>query len=42
MRMKLLYDMAYVAALERLDTYLPMELSIIFKTPLVMVRGTGR
>jgi lipopolysaccharide/colanic/teichoic acid biosynthesis glycosyltransferase len=42
MRMKLLYDMAYVASLEDLKTYVPMELVILFKTPLVMLRGLGR
>jgi lipopolysaccharide/colanic/teichoic acid biosynthesis glycosyltransferase len=42
MRMKLLYDMAYVASLEDLKTYLPMELSVLAKTPLVMLRGLGR
>jgi hypothetical protein len=42
MRMKLLYDMAYVATLEDFSTYLPMELRIILRTPLVMLRGVGR
>jgi lipopolysaccharide/colanic/teichoic acid biosynthesis glycosyltransferase len=42
MRMKLLFDLAYAAALESLKTFLPMELKIIFKTPLVMVLGLGR
>jgi lipopolysaccharide/colanic/teichoic acid biosynthesis glycosyltransferase len=42
MRMKLLFDLAYAAALESLRTYLQMELGIIFKTPLVMLRGVGR
>lgn len=42
LRMKLLYDMAYVAALERYGTFLSTELSIIFKTPIVMIRGAGR
>jgi lipopolysaccharide/colanic/teichoic acid biosynthesis glycosyltransferase len=42
MRMKLLFDLAYAASLEKLSTFLPMELSIIFKTPLVMVLGLGR
>jgi lipopolysaccharide/colanic/teichoic acid biosynthesis glycosyltransferase len=41
MRMKLLFDLAYAAALERLSSFLRMELGIIFKTPLVMVRGVG-
>ena len=39
MRMKLLYDLAYVAAMESLSTYLAMEAAIIMRTPLVMLRG---
>jgi lipopolysaccharide/colanic/teichoic acid biosynthesis glycosyltransferase len=42
MRMKLLFDLAYAASLEKLSTYLSMELSVIFKTPLVMILGLGR
>jgi len=42
MRLKLLYDMAYVAALEEMRTYLPMELRVMCKTPVVMLRGLGR
>jgi lipopolysaccharide/colanic/teichoic acid biosynthesis glycosyltransferase len=42
MRMKLLFDLAYAAALESLASFLRMELEIIFKTPLVMVKGVGR
>lgn len=42
MRMKLLYDLAYVASLEKLTTFVPMELSIMLKTPWVMIRGAGR
>jgi lipopolysaccharide/colanic/teichoic acid biosynthesis glycosyltransferase len=42
MRMKLLYDLAYVAALERFRTYITLELMVIFKTPWVMLRGLGR
>jgi len=42
MRMKLLFDLAYVSALESLRTYLPLELTIIAKTPWVMLRGVGR
>ncbi|HET6611978.1 MAG TPA: sugar transferase [Kofleriaceae bacterium] len=42
MRVKMLFDLAYVASLERIGTYLRMELSIIVKTPLVMMRGVGR
>jgi lipopolysaccharide/colanic/teichoic acid biosynthesis glycosyltransferase len=37
MRTKLLFDLGYVAALERFSTFL-----IIVKTPLVMLRGLGR
>jgi lipopolysaccharide/colanic/teichoic acid biosynthesis glycosyltransferase len=42
MRVKLLYDLAYSAALENLTAYLRTESEIIFKTPLVMLRGMGR
>ena len=42
MRMKLLYDLAYCASLEDLSTFLRTELSIIARTPLVMLRGLGR
>ncbi|MGK4007266.1 sugar transferase [Sorangium sp. So ce1036] len=42
MRMKLLFDLAYAASLEKLSTYLQMELSILLKTPLVMALGLGR
>ena len=38
MRIKLLYDLAYTASLERFSTYLATELRIIFKTPLVMMK----
>jgi lipopolysaccharide/colanic/teichoic acid biosynthesis glycosyltransferase len=41
MRMKLLYDLAYSAATEDLRAFLPLELSIIMKTPLVMLRAIG-
>ena len=40
MRIKLLYDLAYTASLERFDTFLRTELGIIFKTPLVMIKMT--
>jgi len=40
MRIKLLYDLAYSASLERLDTFLRTELGIIVKTPLVMLKMT--
>lgn len=42
MRMKLLFDLAYAASLESLSTFLPTELKVIFKTPLVMALGLGR
>ncbi len=42
MRAKLLYDLAYTAALESLGTYLSTELSIMLKTPMVMLRALGR
>jgi lipopolysaccharide/colanic/teichoic acid biosynthesis glycosyltransferase len=42
MRTKLLFDLGYVASLERLSTFLMTELWVIAKTPLVMLRGLGR
>jgi lipopolysaccharide/colanic/teichoic acid biosynthesis glycosyltransferase len=42
MRTKLLFDLAYVAALEHLWTYLRLEFTILLKTPWVMLRGVGR
>ncbi|NUP11632.1 MAG: glycosyl transferase [Polyangiaceae bacterium] len=42
MRMKLLFDLAYAAALESLETFLRMELAVILKTPWVMLKGVGR
>jgi hypothetical protein len=42
MRVKLLFDLAYVTALERFGTFVRMELLVLFKTPLVMLRGLGR
>lgn len=41
MRIKLLYDLAYAAALEDLWAYLRLELFIIFKTPVVMLLRRG-
>jgi lipopolysaccharide/colanic/teichoic acid biosynthesis glycosyltransferase len=38
MRIKLLFDLAYTASLEKLSTYLRTELGIIVKTPLVMLK----
>jgi len=42
MRMKMLFDLAYSANLEHFPSFLSNELSIIFKTPMVMLRGLGR
>jgi lipopolysaccharide/colanic/teichoic acid biosynthesis glycosyltransferase len=42
MRTKLLFDLAYVAGLERFATFIRTELLIIVRTPLVMLRGLGR
>ena len=41
MRIKLLYDLAYCAALEKFSTYLAMELRVMLRTPLVMLKGSG-
>jgi lipopolysaccharide/colanic/teichoic acid biosynthesis glycosyltransferase len=41
MRVKLLYDLAYSAATEDLRHFLPLEIGIIVKTPLVMLRALG-
>jgi len=42
MRTKLLFDLAYVAGLERFSTFILTELLVMVKTPLVMLRGLGR
>ena len=42
MRLKMLYDLAYLATLESFRSYLPTELSIIIKTPIVMLRRQGQ
>ncbi len=42
LRGKLLLDLAYVASLERFGTFMVTELSVIVKTPWVMLRGAGR
>jgi lipopolysaccharide/colanic/teichoic acid biosynthesis glycosyltransferase len=42
MRMKMLFDLAYCASLERFGSFLRTELDVIVKTPLVMLRGLGR
>jgi lipopolysaccharide/colanic/teichoic acid biosynthesis glycosyltransferase len=41
MRMKLLYDLAYTAAMEDLRSVLQLEASILLRTPLVMLRASG-
>lgn len=42
MRIKLLYDLAYLTALEKFSAFLAMETRIIVRTPLVMLRGVGQ
>jgi len=42
LRLKLLYDLSYVASLDSVRTYLPTELRILVKTPIVMLFGRGR
>lgn len=42
MRLKMLYDLAYLASLETFRDFLGMELKIIFKTPVVMITGQGQ
>ena len=42
MRIKLLFDLAYSASLERFSSFLWTELGIIAKTPLVMLLALGR
>jgi lipopolysaccharide/colanic/teichoic acid biosynthesis glycosyltransferase len=42
MRLKLLFDLAYVVALNGFWTFLALELLIILKTPWIMLRGLGR
>jgi hypothetical protein len=41
MRMKMLYDLAYGGAMDDLRTFVPLELSILVRTPLVMLRARG-
>lgn len=41
MRTKLLYDFAYSARLEDFRTFLETDLSVIARTPLVMILGKG-
>jgi lipopolysaccharide/colanic/teichoic acid biosynthesis glycosyltransferase len=42
MRIKLLFDLAYAAALEHFWSYLKMEAEILVKTPIVMLLSRGR
>jgi lipopolysaccharide/colanic/teichoic acid biosynthesis glycosyltransferase len=42
MRLKLLFDLAYVVALHEFFTFIALELLIILKTPWIMLRGLGR
>jgi lipopolysaccharide/colanic/teichoic acid biosynthesis glycosyltransferase len=42
MRIKLLYDLAYSATLQSLTDFLRMEFYILWRTPMVMLRGVGR
>lgn len=42
MRMKLLFDLAYVIGLEKVSTFIVVEFWVILKTPWVMARGVGR
>ena len=42
MRMKMLFDLAYSANLERFASFITTEVSVILKTPLVMLKGLGR
>ena len=41
MRIKLLYDLAYCAAMEDLRSFLAIEIAILLRTPLVMLRALG-
>ena len=42
MRLKMLFDLAYSANLEKFQSFLRTELAVIAKTPLVMLKGLGR
>lgn len=42
MRIKLMFDLAYAAALEDVWSYLKMEATILVKTPVVMLLSRGR
>ena len=41
LRAKLLYDVAYTASLETFRSFIQTELSVIFKTPIIMIRSSG-
>lgn len=41
LRAKLLFDLAYTASLEDFASYLQTELSVILKTPIVMIKSSG-
>jgi lipopolysaccharide/colanic/teichoic acid biosynthesis glycosyltransferase len=41
LRAKLLFDVAYTASLEDFKSFLQTELSVILKTPIVMIRSSG-
>ncbi|HEY2902829.1 MAG TPA: sugar transferase [Polyangia bacterium] len=41
LRVKLLYDLAYSVATEHLRSFVPLELSILLKTPIVMIKRSG-
>ena len=41
MRIKLMFDLAYAAALEDFWSFLKTELKIVVQTPLVMLRSNG-
>jgi lipopolysaccharide/colanic/teichoic acid biosynthesis glycosyltransferase len=42
MRLKMLFDLAYSATLEKFGSFISTELSVIARTPLVMLKGLGR
>lgn len=42
MRVKLLYDLPYVASMERFTSFLLVDTLVIIRTPWVMLRGVGR
>jgi lipopolysaccharide/colanic/teichoic acid biosynthesis glycosyltransferase len=42
MRIKLLYDLAYVASLESMAPFLRMEARILVRTPWVMIKALGQ